>query len=138
MEQDRLLVLITVLRDQILDEVKKDYLRFGLTNVTPAMGAVLCALKNDRSQSMKEIAKQILRDQSSVTPLVQKLVDLNLAIQERSPFDARECQVRLTMSGKNTRLKIIRAGRKMNARLYRGMSTTDRKRLISLLAQLKK
>lgn len=138
MEQDRLLVLITVLRDQILDEVKKDYLRFGLTKVTPAMGAVLCALKNDRPQSMKEIAKKIFRDQSSVTPLVQKLVDLNLVIQERSSLDARESQVRLTTPGKNTRLKIIRAGRKMNARLYRGMSAVDRKHLISLLAQLNK
>lgn len=138
MKQDRLLVLVTALRDQILDEVKKDYLRFGLTNVTPAMGAVLCALKNDHPQSMKEIARQIFRDQSSVTPLVQKLVDLNLAIQERSSLDARESQVRLTTSGKNTRLKIIRAGRKMNARLYKGMSAADRKNLISLLAQLKK
>ncbi|TGJ98367.1 MarR family transcriptional regulator [Leptospira langatensis] len=138
MKQDRLLVLITVLRDQILDELKKDYSRFGLTNITPAMGAVLCALKSERPQSMKEIAKQILRDQSSVTPLVQKLVDLDLVIQERSSLDARESQVRLTAIGKNTRLKIIRAGRKMNARLYRGMSTGDRKSLISLLAQLKK
>ncbi|PJZ78651.1 MarR family winged helix-turn-helix transcriptional regulator [Leptospira neocaledonica] len=138
MKQDRLLVLITALRDQILDEIKKDYLRFGLTNITPAMGAVLCTLKSDRPQSMKEIAKQIFRDQSSVTPLVQKLVDLNLAIQERSSVDARESQVRLTMSGRNSRLKIIRAGRKMNARLYRGMSAVDRKHLISLLAQLKK
>ncbi|MCR1794677.1 MarR family winged helix-turn-helix transcriptional regulator [Leptospira sp. WS58.C1] len=138
MKQDRLLVLITVLRDQILDEVKRDYVRFGVTNITPAMGAVLCALKGDRPQSMKEIARQIFRDQSSVTPLVQKLVDLNLAIQERSSLDARESRVRLTMSGKNTRLKIIRAGRKMNARLYRGMSAVDRKQLITLLAQLKK
>ncbi|MCE9499690.1 MAG: MarR family transcriptional regulator [Leptospira sp.] len=138
MKQDRLLVLITALRDQILDEVKKDYFRFGLTNITPAMGAVLCALKNDRPQSMKEIAKQIFRDQSSVTPLVQKLVDLSFVIQERSPSDAREYQVRLTATGKTTRLKIIRAGRRMNTRLYRGISAVDRKRLISLLAQLKK
>ncbi|GBF38768.1 MarR family winged helix-turn-helix transcriptional regulator [Leptospira johnsonii] len=138
MKQDRLLVLITVLRDQILDELKKDYSRFGMTHITPAMGAVLCALKGERPQSMKEIAKQILRDQSTITPLVQKLVDLDLAIQERSSQDARESLVRLTMSGKNARLKIIRAGRKMNARLYKGMSTIDRKHLISLLAQLKK
>ncbi|TGL63511.1 MarR family winged helix-turn-helix transcriptional regulator [Leptospira sarikeiensis] len=138
MEQDRLLVLITGLRDQILDEIKKDYIRFGLTDITPAMGAVLCALKGDRPQSMKEIAKKIFRDQSSITPLVQKLVDLDLAVQERSSIDARESQVRLTTSGKNTRLKAIRAGRKMNARLYKGMSASDRKHLISLLAQLKK
>lgn len=138
MNQDRLLVLITALRDQILDEIKKDYVRLGLTEITPAMGAVLCALKRDRPQSMKEIARQIFRDPSSVTPLVQKLVDLDLAIQERSQSDARESRVRLTAAGKARRLKIVQAGRRMNVRLYRGLAASDRKRLIMLLAQLKK
>jgi len=134
---DRLLVLLTGAGQQILDELKRDYRKNGLDKISPAMGAVLCALRRSQPRSMREIAHHIARDPSTVTPIVQKLLKLNLVIQKRSREDGREWLVLPTPQGDVIRAKVVRISRGIHVRLYRDLNVEERERLVSLLARLR-
>ena len=69
----------------------------NLTELIPTHGNVLTSLyESDRKLTMKEIAKKIGKDKSTVTPLINKLIDLGYIQKEKSPIDKRITYISLT------------------------------------------
>ncbi|MBM9576271.1 winged helix-turn-helix transcriptional regulator [Leptospira sp. 201903070] len=131
-----ILFLITGLRDSILNEIEIEYKKSPVQPLLPAQGAVLCALSK-RKQSMRDISAKILRNQSSITPIIQSLENLKLIARTPSEKDLRITLVNLTESGVLARKEILRLSRKVHLWLFSGTTTKDRSELFRILHRMR-
>lgn len=135
---DKIAHILTRLNDQIVDELTNSYKYQSIDDMSPPLAAVLCALEKGESPSMKELAKKIYRDPSTVTDIVEKLTIRGLVTKQRSSIDARMFSVKLTAEGMDTRAKVIRASRKLFVNLYEQTDYNERRELMNLLSKLLK
>ena len=73
----------------------------GWQKISPSHGGIIFALLYNPVLSMKEIAMRVKRDPSTVTTLVNKLVNMGYAEFEKNPEDLRSKHVRLTDKGRD-------------------------------------
>ena len=74
----------------------------NLTELIPTHGNILTALyESDKKLTMKEIAKKIGKDKSTVTPLVNKLITLGYIQKEKSITDKRVTYISLTSKARD-------------------------------------
>src|SRR5699024_1840196 len=71
----------------------------NLTELIPTHGNILTALyESDKKLTMKEIAKKIGKDKSTVTPLVNKLITLRYIKKDKSIHD--KCITYISLNSK--------------------------------------
>jgi len=80
----------------LVDKMKKA----GWKDISPSHGGIIYALLNNEVLTMKEIAESVKRDPSTVTTLVNKLVNLGYAEYIKNPTDMRSKYVKLTEQGR--------------------------------------
>lgn len=69
-----------------------------LNDLIPTHGNILTALyESDKKLTMKEIAKKIGKDKSTVTSLVNKLIHLGYLTKKQSTLDRRVTYISLTL-----------------------------------------
>ena len=91
--------------------------------ISGAQVFVLQQLDSERPLSVNELAERTFTHQSSVSEVVQRLVEKNLVERKQSPEDGRRVELTLTASGRSslkkgpdaTQLKMIAALEKMAA-----------------------
>ncbi|MBM9501475.1 winged helix-turn-helix transcriptional regulator [Leptospira sp. 201903071] len=136
LDSSLILYLITGLRDSILNEIEIEYKKSPIQKLLPAQGAVLCALSK-KKQSMRDISAKILRNQSSITPIIQSLENLKLIVRTTSEKDQRITLVNLTESGTVARKEILRLSRKVHLWLFSGTTAKDRSELFRILNRMR-
>jgi len=109
-----------------------------MSGLAPSHGAILFELFQSEAISMKEIARRINRDKSTVTALVKKLVAQGYVETERDPGDSRVTLVRLTEEGRRLRPGFDDISRILLEQVYTGYSTREKGALISGLERLLK
>ena len=71
-----------------------------LNDLIPTHGNVLTALYESKEKlTMKDIARIISKDKSTVTPLINKLVKLGYIEKQKSEADGRVTFIQLTQKG---------------------------------------
>ncbi|TGK33774.1 MarR family transcriptional regulator [Leptospira gomenensis] len=135
-DSSSILYLITGLRDSILNEIEIEYNKSLIYKLLPAQGAVLCALSK-KKQSMRDVSAKILRNQSSITPIVQSLENRKLIVRTESEKDRRITLVNLTESGVIARKEILRLSRRIHLWLFSGTTTKDRSDLFRILGRMR-
>ena len=97
----------------------------GLKGIAPSHGDILSELFATDGISMSELSQRILRDPSTVTALVRKLVDMGLARTEKSLTDKRSTMVYITPSGLEFKEEFERISRRLIDTWSEGISEQD-------------
>jgi len=108
-----------------------------LSNLIPTHGNVFTALyENDNKLTMKELARIIGKDKSTVTPLVNKLVKMGYVIKEKSTEDARVTYIMLSEKGLAAEPEYAKISAAVNITAYDGFTPEEKAELLRLLKKL--
>ncbi len=91
---------VSSLRHDINEYLMHRMKKAGWKGISASHGGIMYSLFKNDMLSMKEIAKEVGRDPSTVTTLVNKLVKLGYAEFLKNPEDLRSKRVQLTKEGK--------------------------------------
>lgn len=88
MKDKYIVYFISRTKDKMLHYIEKQLQKNELDDLIPSHGNILTALyENHDKLTMKQIAKTIGKDKSTITPLVNKLMDLGYIIREKNQMD---------------------------------------------------
>ncbi|GAA0178812.1 MarR family transcriptional regulator [Clostridium sediminicola] len=108
-----------------------------LTDLIPSHGNILTALyENDGKLTMKEIARRIGKDKSTVTPLVKKLLNLGYIEKRKCQQDKRITYIILTDKGREIEIKYKNISMEVYETAYKGFSQEEKEIFLSLLKKM--
>ncbi|MCQ2014798.1 MarR family winged helix-turn-helix transcriptional regulator [Clostridium butyricum] len=109
----------------------------NLTELIPTHGNVLTSLyESDRKLTMKEIAKKIGKDKSTVTPLINKLIDLGYIQKEKSPIDKRITYISLTPKAREIESTFNNISNQVKETAYKDFTKEEKEEFLRLLKKL--
>ncbi|MDU1005743.1 MAG: MarR family transcriptional regulator [Clostridium butyricum] len=109
----------------------------NLTELIPTHGNVLTSLyESDRKLTMKEIAKKIGKDKSTVTPLINKLIDLGYIQKEKSHIDKRITYISLTPKAREIESTFNHISDKVKETAYKDFTESEKEEFLRLLKKL--
>jgi DNA-binding MarR family transcriptional regulator len=109
----------------------------GLTDLIPSHGNILTALyENHGKLTMKEIAETIGKDKSTITPLVNKLLELGYITKEKNASDKRVTYIILTSKGKQIESRFSAISREVSSTAYKNFSREEKALFLRLLKKL--
>lgn len=108
-----------------------------LTDLIPTHGNILTALYESNTKlTMKEIAKKIGKDKSTVTPLVNKLIALGYIEKEQSTNDKRVTYISLTPKAKSIENKFNFISSQVKETAYKNFTEEEKAEFLRLLRKL--
>ncbi|GAV21842.1 MarR family winged helix-turn-helix transcriptional regulator [Carboxydothermus pertinax] len=137
MDTNNVISLISSIREKANRFIMRELNNRGIKGIVTSHGDILVALFKNNVLTMKEIAEKIDRDKSTVTALVDKLVDFGYVKKERDPADSRVILVSLTDLGKQLQPDFEDISRKLIDVAFRGISPEEREALVKILIKIK-
>lgn len=128
--------LIGKIRGQANKFILSELAKCGMTQLAPSHGDILLCLYRHDVLSMKQIAAAIHRTKPTVTVLVNKLAELQLAEKAADPDDARSTLVRLTPKGLAFRKSFEAISQNLAARLTHNIPAAEMALLETTLAKI--
>ncbi|MGL6108063.1 MarR family winged helix-turn-helix transcriptional regulator [Romboutsia sp.] len=108
-----------------------------LNDLIPTHGNILTALyESDRKLTMKEIAKKIGKDKSTVTSLVNKLINLGYLEKEQSTLDRRVTYISLTQKSRAIEDKFNFISSQVKETAYKNFTDEEKEEFLRLLRKL--
>ncbi len=108
-----------------------------LTDLIPTHGNILTSLyESDKKLTMKEISKKIGKDKSTVTSLVNKLIDLGYVKKEKCTKDKRVTYISLTQKAKNIEDKFNFISSEVKETAYKNFTKEEKEEFLRLLRKL--
>lgn len=107
-----------------------------MEGLAPSHGDILSALFEYSSLTMKELAKEINKDKSTVTALVNKLLNLGYIERTRDLTDSRIVYITLTENGKNLKSDFKEISDKLIERVYKDISKNEQEVVINILTKI--
>ena len=108
----------------------------GIRGIVPSHGEIIGFLILNGPMKMKDIARVIDKDKSTITALIGKLIAMGLVKKTRAADDSRVSMVSLTKKGESMRGKYLDISARLRARAYRGFSDGEKESLSQLLDRL--
>lgn len=146
--QEKKLTTISSLIAQIQNDAN-NYLdsqlkKIGLSEITTSHGFILFVLsqnKNTETQklepmTMKEISKQIDKNKSTMTVLIDKLLKYGYIIREKNNTDTRYSYISLSEKGKSFIPEMERISKELSEKFYNGFSEDEKKTVFYLLDKI--
>lgn len=111
----------------------------GLNDLVPTHGNILTALYESNGKlTMKEIAKKIGKDKSTVTSLVNRLIGLGYVEKEKCAKDKRVTYIKLTDKARGIEDKFNNISSQVKETAYRNFTEDEKKEFLRLLKKLSK
>jgi len=110
--------------------------RCGIIGLAPSHVAILNYLFANKVANMKDLAKAVRRDKSTVTILVAKLVSGGYVEKEISGVDRRSSHVRLTQKGEEFRPVFMEISDNLFQRLRQGIDDVEQKDFVCILGKI--
>lgn len=108
-----------------------------MDHLIPSHGNILTVLyENGEQMALNEISRRIGRDKSTVTPLVNRLVELGYVTKEPCAEDRRITLVRLTDAGRALKPRFDEISRSIYQTAYRGFSEEEKQTFLRLLKKM--
>lgn len=108
-----------------------------MNELIPSHGNILTALyESDGKLTMKDIARKIGKDKSTVTALINKLISLGYVNKEKSDKDKRVTYITLTQKAIDIEKKYNRVCKAVNETAYKDFSKEEKEELLRLLKKL--
>lgn len=136
MEPELTIYLIARIRDKAHRLISEEINRRNLTGIAPSHGDIMLGLFKNTELTMKELAEYIDRDKSTVTYLVNKLIQLGYVEKKPATHDRRKSLISLTGRGRELRDDIIEISEKLLARVFKSLSDEERDVLNELLKRI--
>lgn len=110
-----------------------------LNDLIPTHGNILTALyESDGRLTMKEIAKKIGKDKSTVTALVNKLIGLGYIKKDKCDIDKRVTYISLTDKAIDIKDKFDFISSQVKETAYKDFTEEEKKEFLRLLRKLSK
>lgn len=124
-------------KNKMLRFIEEQLQENGLDELIPSHGNILTALyENHGKLTMKKIAEITGKDKSTITPLVNKLVDLGYITKEKNQLDKRITHIILTSKGKQIQEKFSDISNKVYSAAYKNFSAEEKEVFLELLKKL--
>lgn len=136
MNPELTIYLIARIREKANRLITEELNRHNLKGIAPSHGDIMLGLFKNTELSMKELAEYIDRDKSTVTYLVNKLIQLGYVEKKPGIRDRRKSLISLTRKGRELRDDIIGISEKLLTRVFRSLSNEERYVLNELLARI--
>jgi DNA-binding MarR family transcriptional regulator len=104
--------------------------------LTVAQTSVLSVLAHEGQASQRAIARQLGLNESAVTPMVTRLIGLDLVIRTQDEIDARAWRLELSEKGRDMQKRAKRAFGPVNAVVDGELSDEEIRALVSYLDRL--
>lgn len=109
----------------------------NLNDLIPTHGNILTALyESNKKLTMKEIAKKIGKDKSTVTSLVNKLINLGYLKKEQSTVDRRVTYISLTEKARDIEGKFNFISSQVKETAYKDFTDEEKEEFLRLLRKL--
>jgi DNA-binding MarR family transcriptional regulator len=138
MKTDHVIALISTIRDKANKLIDKELRARHIHGLAPSHGAILFELFHSATIPMKEVAKRINRDKSTVTALINKLTALGYVEKIKDPNDNRIMLVSLTKKGRELKPDFDQISNILLKRIYKNYSTQEKETIILGLERLLK
>ena len=106
------------------------------SGVTTAQAAVLTVVAGDRDATQRSVARQLGINESAVTAMVARLMDMRLIERIRDDEDARTWRLLLTAEGRAGLKKVEGPFRTINARLEAALDASELEHLADYLGRI--
>ena len=108
-----------------------------LSDLIPSHGNILTVLyEATEPVTMKDISNKIGKDKSTVTALVNKLVQLGYVTKEVATYDKRVTHVHLTEKAKQAKQTYDQISHRVQETAYQDFTEDEKKELLRLLKKL--
>jgi DNA-binding MarR family transcriptional regulator len=130
MKTEHVIALIARVRDRAYEFIIRELNKKKIKGLVPSHGGIMSTLLKRDRMSMKEIAERIGRDKSTVTALVNKLVDAGYVVKEKDPDDNRVTFLCLTAKGKSLERDFDAISGCLIDTAFRGFTQQEREELV--------
>jgi DNA-binding MarR family transcriptional regulator len=128
--------LIGKIRDKAYQFLVKELAEHNIKGIAPSHGDIMGALYLHGELSMKKIAEMIGRDKSTITILVNKLIQLGYVQKKTDPDDCRVNRISLTDTGKMKEEDFWDISQALRGKAYKGLSSKEKELLMQLLTKV--
>lgn len=128
--------LISKIHAQSAAFLKQELQNKGLPEMVSSHGNILFQLSKSDRMTMKQLAENIHRDKSTVTVLVNKLVELGYVEKETSREDSRVVYATLTEKGREYTVQTSEISVLLNETCFSGFSQSEKEEVYGLLCRI--
>ncbi len=137
MKTDGIIGLIAAVRRRANELIIKEMKNRGIKNLAVSHGSILTLLFRENRIRMSDIAARIDRDKSTVTTLVNKLINAGYVKQVSDPDDSRAKLIVLTEAGLKLKKDFDEISAELLDRTYSGFNDEEKQNLVTLLTRIK-
>lgn len=137
-DTDLIICLISRIREKANRYLAAQLAARGMGGLKPIHGDVLWALFRTGQPTMKELAEMVDRKKSTVTTLVDKLVQLGYAGKTRDETDSRVFRISLTREGRALKDNLVEISDGLISTVYKDMPMAERHQLVKSLNTINK
>lgn len=139
MRKNSAIHLIGRIRSKVYSFLEVQLKEHGVEDLVISQGAILAILyKNNGLMNMKDIARLVKRDKSTVTYLVDKLIKKGYVEKNKCSNDQRVCYVTLTQKAKDFQRDFEDISQKLVEKFYANLEEEESVLLEKLLEKVDK
>ncbi|WP_461206013.1 MarR family winged helix-turn-helix transcriptional regulator [Clostridium sp. DL1XJH146] len=137
MNDKYIVYFISRTKKKMIDFLEKKLEEQDIYGLIPSHGNILTALyENEKELTMKEIARIIGKDKSTVTPLINKLVKLGYVEKLKCEKDKRITFIKLTEKGRENESKYMNISKEIYETAYKGFTEEEKEVFLRLLKKM--
>ncbi|WP_411682367.1 MarR family winged helix-turn-helix transcriptional regulator [Clostridium thailandense] len=137
MNDKYIVYFISRTRKKMISFIEKQLLENGLDGLISSHGNILTALyENNGKLTMKRIAEITGKDKSTITPLVNKLLELGYITKIKDETDKRVTYIILTSEGNQIQDKYKAISNEVYATAYKDFSQEEKEIFLKLLKKI--
>jgi len=135
-ETNTIIALISRIQNKANQFIAAELKKNGITGVAPVHGDILLALFFHKRITMQDLAKLVDRKKSTITTLVEKLIQLGYVQKQKDENDNRYFIISLTDKGKSLKMPLIEISMNLINTVYQDMPMDKRTQLVEGLVEI--
>lgn len=136
MNKSKVISLIGMIREKANRLIIRELESYGIYDLAPSHGGIIVSLCLLGEMTMKELAREIDRDKSTVTALVAKLIKLGYVQKKTDEHDSRVKKISLTGKGKSLEGPFREISEKLLAKTFSNLNENEQQTVADLLKRI--
>jgi MarR family transcriptional regulator, organic hydroperoxide resistance regulator len=136
--ESNFLYIITNIRQRLFKFLDSELAKKDIKGIAPSYGDILFVLDQKGTITMQEVARHTIKDKSTISSVINKLVSGGFILKERDGIDGRYTNLTLTAKAKKLRPVLFGISKGMNAKLFKGFSAEEKRTLFMLMEKVYK
>lgn len=137
MDTKGIIALISDVRANANRFLMEELSKHDIKGLYPSHGAILFHLFANETSTMKDLAKAVRRDKSTVTALINKLVAAGYIRKTANVNDQRSTEVRLTRKGEALKPIFMEISENLLRRAWLGINEEEQKEIMRILEKIR-